>query len=73
MSCIEVAEWQVFFELEPAADHYWIGAMISSVMANVMGDGKKKYKLTDFLPIPIRRRKTQSVEQSREAFRNAIG
>lgn len=70
----EIAEWQVYFSQEPMLDHFWIGAQICSVLANVMGSGKKSYTLENFLPaLRGRGGLKQSVQESLESVRAVMG
>jgi hypothetical protein len=50
MSSKELSEWVAYDQLDHIPDQYWIGAQICQVMAMVMGTGKKKYKVEDFIP-----------------------
>lgn len=55
----QITELQCFYRIHPEADPWYQTGMICSTLANVMGDGKKKWTPEDFIP-RIRRRKTGS-------------
>lgn len=85
MPADEFALWREFEAVEPMPDPYWIGALICTVIANVMGGKKSRSKIEDFLPRPARsgRGPKQSVAEMRaqmasffarvEAIRRAKG
>lgn len=54
MSSHELTEWMAFYELEPFGDEWRQTASITSLMANVNRDTKKRtqpYEIEDFMPI----------------------
>lgn len=56
----------------PFEDGYWQSAMIARTIAMANGDGKKKYKIDDFLPDRRRQhgrvRRKQSVAEMKMMF-----
>lgn len=70
-----MAQWETYFAQEPMTDHFWIGAQICQVLANLLGSGKKTYTLEKFLPIRFgrRHRSNQTVQESLESVREAMG
>ncbi len=45
-----LSEWMAYHSLYKLPDPYWIGAQVCQVMATVMGTGKKRFKVEDFIP-----------------------
>jgi hypothetical protein len=69
----ELSRWLAFCELEPLEDGYWQAAMVASTFANVMGSGKRRFQIADFLPSKRRApRRIQSAEEGKAIIMGMI-
>jgi hypothetical protein len=59
----QLSEWMAFFNVHPYPDPWEINALLCSVVANVFGGRRRKYKSRDFMPAYRRSDRRERAQQ----------